>query len=164
MGKQDKGLGAAPPNLPALMPNAHGKQTNKIVLVTLWFCLRSFFIPQSTYSLKAATKVHTRGMNCPQCTFWMGGFGCSCWCVLRTSKHSKYTVKWHQSLALSPHLQLCSYGPEESRDTWSCTYLCCVSLQPREASQCPGPEFPLDILHPKKLERLRLVVPFLWVQ
>lgn len=33
VGKQGKGHGAAPPNLPPSMPNAHGKQNKKIVLV-----------------------------------------------------------------------------------------------------------------------------------
>lgn len=68
VGKQGKGHGAAPPNLPAFMPNAHGKQN--IVLVIPYFCFCSFFPPPSPpvtgcNACRAAAKGHGGGMNCP---------------------------------------------------------------------------------------------------
>lgn len=70
-------------------PCSHAKCTGKtnkiIVLVTLWACFCSSFTLQSTYSLKGVCK----GDELCQPTLGMGEFGCSCWCGLRSSKHSK---------------------------------------------------------------------------
>lgn len=129
-----------------------------------WLCGSAFTLfltPQSTYSLKGAQQ----GGELSPAQFLDGGLDApSCWCVLWRSRHSRHAVKWLQSPALSPHLQLCSCGWEESGDTWSSRYLCCVSLRPREASQCSIPKFPLDIFHPEEPECFRRVVPFLLMQ
>lgn len=104
VGKQGRGHGAAPPTLPASMPNTRGKQNKKLFWTSHIF---AFALSPPRPSLPVigskAAMVHTEGVNCPRLTFWMGGFGCSCWGVHQRSKHSQYaTAKCHQSLALSP--------------------------------------------------------------
>jgi len=100
VGQRGRGHGVAPPNLPASMPNAHGKQNKKLFWSFHIFAFALFFFvfppsPSITGSkaCRAAAKAHAVGMNCPQLTFWTGGFGCFGHCVLQKSKHSKYTVK-----------------------------------------------------------------------
>lgn len=148
VGKQGKGHGAAPPNLSASMPNAHGIQTKTLFrsLHIFAFALPPRPAPSITVSkaCRAAAKVHTEGNELPPVHFWDGWI----WMLLLVCPPE---VKEPQipcqmapascSLRIPLAVQH-SYGPEEhisTRGTWSSRYLCCFSWA-RESIAVPQPQ------------------------
>ena len=156
VGKQGEGHGAALPNLPASMPNAHGKQ-NKKMFWSLRIFAFALFLPRSTQcweqSLQSCCKGAHSGDELSPAHFLDGWL----WMLLLVCPPE---VKARQIHCQMTPISCClpiplalqhSYGPEEpisTRDTWSSRYLCCVSLGHRKASQCPNPKSPLDIVYP----------------